>query len=209
MNVLRKVENSSVVTFWCPGCEESHQVDTEKWEFNGDYEKPTFAPSYLTWNDPNPNAMPEHDPTGKYRNGFRCHSYIKDGKIEFLSDCTHWLVGQTVDLENMPEKLASSTNSRDDGIRNLIKWVAFCAENKNKHGIETHTESIMKLVATERTKAKKELLDYIKQNSETAYLGDDWYTDDTPDDNSALEVPLLLIKNIEAELTNPNQKEEE
>lgn len=27
-----------------------------------------------------------------------CHSFIKDGKIQFLGDCTHALANQTVDL---------------------------------------------------------------------------------------------------------------
>lgn len=90
-----------MVTFWCSGCEERHQIDTNEWEFNGDYQNPTFSPSYLTWIDPNPNADPKYDPDGKYRNGFRCHSFIKDGKIEFLSDCTHKLAGQTVNLEEL------------------------------------------------------------------------------------------------------------
>lgn len=27
-----------------------------------------------------------------------CHSFVRDGRIEFLSDCSHALVGQTVDL---------------------------------------------------------------------------------------------------------------
>lgn len=83
--------------FWCLGCEEAHQIDMEKWEFNGDFEKPTFSPSYLTWLDPNPKAGPEPK-WKKYRDGFKCHSFIKEGKIEYLSDCTHKLAGQTVDL---------------------------------------------------------------------------------------------------------------
>lgn len=89
-------------TFWCPGCKESHQIftntDSANWEFNGNIAKPTFVPSYLTWLDPNPNAS--QDPKyKKYREGFRCHSFIKDGLIEFLGDCTHELAGKTVALE--------------------------------------------------------------------------------------------------------------
>lgn len=93
-----EVQDSTMVVFDCPGCEMSHQIDTARWEFNGDYEKPTFSPSYLTWVDVNPKAMAEYDPKRKYRDGFRCHSFIKEGRIEFLSDCTHKLAGQTVDL---------------------------------------------------------------------------------------------------------------
>lgn len=29
-----------------------------------------------------------------------CHSFVRDGKIEFLSDCTHRLAGQTVEMED-------------------------------------------------------------------------------------------------------------
>jgi hypothetical protein len=78
--------------FICPGCKEAHGID-DKWTFNGDFERPTFAPSYLTWNDPNPEAAP-----GRFRDGWRCHSYIKDGQIEFLPDCTHALAGQTIPI---------------------------------------------------------------------------------------------------------------
>ncbi len=97
MSVLGKIQNSIMVLFYCPGCEDSHQIDTEKWEFNGDFDKPTFSPSYLTWLDPNPKASPEFR-NGLYVTGFRCHSFIKEGQIEYLSDCTNKLAGQTVQL---------------------------------------------------------------------------------------------------------------
>lgn len=51
------------------------------WTWNGDTEKPTLRPSVLT--------------TG---HNFRCHSWINDGKVQFLNDCSHSLAGQTVDL---------------------------------------------------------------------------------------------------------------
>ena len=31
-----------------------------------------------------------------------CHHFIRDGKIQFLGDCTHALRGQTVDLPDIP-----------------------------------------------------------------------------------------------------------
>lgn len=102
--ILHKA-NDSTVFFWCPGCDEAHQViiaGDKAWGFNNDYDEPTFSPSYLTWADPNPKAVPEHDPKGKYRNGFRCHSFIHLGKIQFLDDCTHELKGQTVELPDWP-----------------------------------------------------------------------------------------------------------
>jgi hypothetical protein len=30
-----------------------------------------------------------------------CHSFIRNGKIEYLSECTHELAGQTVDMEDV------------------------------------------------------------------------------------------------------------
>ena len=41
-----------LVAFWCPGCDEAHTVRprpaaSPSWEFNGDGDRPTFAPSIL------------------------------------------------------------------------------------------------------------------------------------------------------------------
>lgn len=69
--------------FECPGCCEAHIFD-DRWRFNGDLERPTLSPSYLTWTD-----------------DARCHSFVKDGRIRFLGDCTHDLAGQTVDLPEL------------------------------------------------------------------------------------------------------------
>lgn len=79
--------------FWCPGCEEHHAID-ERWTFNGDYNRPTFDPSFRTWNDPDPRAAEG----SKFRTGWNCHSYIRDGQIQFLGDCTHKLAGKTVPI---------------------------------------------------------------------------------------------------------------
>ena len=34
-----------------------------------------------------------------------CHSFVTDGRIQFLNDCTHALAGQTVDLPDMKEQM--------------------------------------------------------------------------------------------------------
>lgn len=94
---LRKTDDGGA-SFYCPGCKEMHHVTT-KW--NIDFTSDTITPSVLTWNDPNPKADPKYDPTGKYRNGFRCHSFITAGRIQFLNDCTHELAGKTVDLKDI------------------------------------------------------------------------------------------------------------
>lgn len=71
-------------SFECPGCGIMHAVnvagDGNVWTFNGDTERPTFTPSILI------------------RNAEVCHSFVTDGRIQFLNDCTHALAGQTVEL---------------------------------------------------------------------------------------------------------------
>ena len=75
-------------TFYCLGCDEHHCIN-ESWSFNGDYDKPTISPSI---------AVQGVGTTGSKK---KCHSFIVGGKIEYLSDCTHRLKGQTVDLPNI------------------------------------------------------------------------------------------------------------
>jgi hypothetical protein len=80
----------------CPGCGESHlfysrdlaaaRPDVPSWTFNGNLDLPTFSPSmYCEGKDS--KCKP-----------FICHSFVTDGRIQFLSDCTHELAGQTVEL---------------------------------------------------------------------------------------------------------------
>ena len=82
--------------FNCPGCKMVHGISVaphEKptWTFNDDFEKPTFSPSYLTWWGGTVDK--------KWVEKFHvCHSFIKDGKIQFLNDCTHELKGKTVEI---------------------------------------------------------------------------------------------------------------
>lgn len=69
--------------------------DRPCWTFNGDVDRPTFAPSILVTYAANPNATEEFK---EWRQKRICHSYVRNGRIEFLSDCTHSLAGITVDL---------------------------------------------------------------------------------------------------------------
>ena len=78
---------------FCPGCEGYHMFTTTpesqvRWSFNGDQEKPTFAPSLMCNRD-----YPES----------RCHSIVTNGKIQFLDDCYHSLKGQIIDLPDVEE----------------------------------------------------------------------------------------------------------
>jgi hypothetical protein len=33
--ILSKVRDSTMLIFWCSGCEEPHQIDSARWEFIG------------------------------------------------------------------------------------------------------------------------------------------------------------------------------
>lgn len=51
------------------------------WTWNASMECPTLRPSVL---------IKGHN--------FRCHSWVNDGKVQFLGDSTHEFVGQTMEL---------------------------------------------------------------------------------------------------------------
>ena len=109
---LRTLEGGSV-GFWCPGCEGMHVVristSQDNWSFNGNGDKPTFQPSVLItsyqWNPPVTLENLEtfnRAPWEQHKVARVCHSFVTDGRIQFLGDCTHSLVGQTVDLPDFP-----------------------------------------------------------------------------------------------------------
>ena len=118
-NKLKKYNNAGGTEvgyiFKCPGCKHTHVVPVVRpypasgWQFNGNVEAPTFSPSIL--------ARSGHYAQGKSAEGcyncaenaahpeeaegfdcMVCHSFVTDGRIQFLDDCTHALAGQTVDL---------------------------------------------------------------------------------------------------------------
>jgi len=77
--------------FYCPGCKAIHRVNVAPtkesvvWGYNGDPVKPTLSPSVLQYADPG-----GHHP--------RCHSFVRNGQIQFLSDCGHELAGMVVSM---------------------------------------------------------------------------------------------------------------
>jgi hypothetical protein len=94
--VFRLAEGGRLL-FWCPGCDGAHQVHVgegsgPRWGFDGNYERPTLTPSVLvTYNGP--DAGIDGAPPAI------CHSFVRDGQIQFLGDCTHDLAGRTVPLK--------------------------------------------------------------------------------------------------------------
>lgn len=88
----RGPRGGKMYVFHCPGCGYSHPFEVEcaerGWTWNGSMDKPTFSPSLLVWEN-----RPES----------RCHSFVRDGQIQFLSDCHHSLAGKTVDIPDWGE----------------------------------------------------------------------------------------------------------
>lgn len=110
--ILRTIEGG-MVAFWCPGCDGAHAIHVEgpkAWGFNGNYDLPTFTPSVLvtgeTWTPPvTAENMDEwkRSPWPQTKVSSVCHSFVRDGRIQFLGDCTHALSGQTVALKPFDE----------------------------------------------------------------------------------------------------------
>jgi hypothetical protein len=88
-------------SFTCPGCGQYHVIPTDgghdsdpqhNWSFNDNVDKPTFQPSLkVSWTE------------GEQQIQRICHSVITDGLIQFCGDCTHALVGKTVELPDIPD----------------------------------------------------------------------------------------------------------
>ncbi len=57
------------------------RAGTGCWTWNGSATAPTLRPSVLTEG-----------------HGYRCHSWINDGEVQYLQDCSHDLRGQVVAL---------------------------------------------------------------------------------------------------------------
>ena len=82
--------DGKLFVFFCPGCRCDHLFHTGgdvkshcQWAWNGSVDKPTFTPSLLVFGS---------DPTK------RCHSFVADGRIQFLGDSHHALKGQTMEI---------------------------------------------------------------------------------------------------------------
>ena len=110
-------QDSGRTMFLCPGCSTSHvlSIAAGGWGFNGDGDNPTFTPSVLvTGRDFTPSGQAAFDAwhaagcpaldSKKFDSAPTvCHSFITNGRIQFLDDCTHGLAGQSVDLPDWSE----------------------------------------------------------------------------------------------------------
>lgn len=81
------------VRYECPACKHTHHVPSERWNWNGDVQRPTLHPSvrhYYIEDDGRQVTV--------------CHYFVRDGRIEFCSDCPHAYAGKTVDLPVIEEE---------------------------------------------------------------------------------------------------------
>lgn len=83
--------------FKCPACGKKHvfweRLDSGReggWTWNEIPDRPTVNPSILI-----KTVFPDRTDV--------CHSFITNGRIQFLPDCTHPLAGKTVELPNVEE----------------------------------------------------------------------------------------------------------
>ncbi|ANZ49188.1 putative ammonia monooxygenase [Erwinia phage Machina] len=108
------------LSFLCPGCGVRHTASVSssggpQWSWNGDVDRPTLTPSVLVRSG---HYVPGHDKSGCWctyyadhpdedpEDSFKCgvcHSFVTDGNIQFLNDCTHALAGKTVPLPELQE----------------------------------------------------------------------------------------------------------
>ena len=105
---LRSLEGGKVA-FMCPGCQTMHAITIEKgkrpcWGYNDNPDAPTFTPSILV----KATERLDDDEIARIQAGEKiepikvvCHSFVTDGMIRFLTDCTHAMAGQTVPLPDL------------------------------------------------------------------------------------------------------------
>ncbi len=95
---------------WCPACNDLHPINVGPggWTWNGDTETPDVNPSIkvtgVQWEPGDPFHMARHSsvPVGDQT---VCHSFLRSGEWQFLTDSTHDLAGQTVPAVDLPDFL--------------------------------------------------------------------------------------------------------
>ena len=97
-NILKQYRG--IPTIYCPGCKKIHTFD-ERWKYNGNCDSPTFSPSMLVY---------------QHCYDLRCHSFVREGNIQFLNDCHHELAGKTVKIPDMPGDLIMDDMEFVDGV---------------------------------------------------------------------------------------------
>lgn len=78
---------NDTVHFYCPACQTTHavKIGANGWQWNEDIDHPTIMPSLLSVNGDR-----------------RCHLYVTQGNLHYLSDSNHRLTSQTVPIPLWP-----------------------------------------------------------------------------------------------------------
>jgi hypothetical protein len=104
----RKIEPAGerMWKFWCPGCDMAHVI-SDAWEV--DTKTVTISPSVLVHSSKHlidseltGAALTAPENIATYP---QCHSFVTEGRIQYLGDSTHALAGQTVDLPDWVDAL--------------------------------------------------------------------------------------------------------
>lgn len=111
MNSKKAISSDGIhyLVLWCPGCDEAHSVVVARdsdapsgptWEWDGNTDAPTISPSIkvsgVQWKPEFSFHKSNHqvEPGGQTV----CHSFVRNGIWEYLSDCTHTLANQHVPI---------------------------------------------------------------------------------------------------------------
>ncbi|MFA5670202.1 MAG: DUF6527 family protein [Balneolaceae bacterium] len=84
-------------SFWCVACDSPHAFYTHDGYTNNKSWK-------LISTDP-VTVQPSIKLTAPYKNeteNYCCHLFLLNGKIRYLTDCTHYLAGKEIDMIDFP-----------------------------------------------------------------------------------------------------------
>ncbi len=88
---MKVAQIGSYLYWWCSGCKTDHRVPIDSvWTFNGSFDNPTLSPSCRHF-----YQFPDEAQVTT------CHYFIREGRIEYCSDCQHELSGQILNLEEV------------------------------------------------------------------------------------------------------------
>lgn len=116
LSPLLRRDRAGRLGFWCPSCGEAHWISIapQHWTWNGRSELPTFTPSILVRSGHYLDGVKageegcwcrynaDHPEDGIPFSCLRCHSFVTDGRIQYLSDCSHHLADQTIPIPAWP-----------------------------------------------------------------------------------------------------------
>lgn len=115
--MAKSIRSGDSIVYGCPGCKVAgaggfHSIPVEgakAWGFNNNLDAPTLTPSVLA-------KSGTFDNPGELCH--TCHHFLRNGKLEYLGDCTHEFAGQTLDLPEIERHPAGGIGFAD-GTRGL------------------------------------------------------------------------------------------